>query len=449
MGKYEVTVAEFSKFIESTGYQTQAEKDGKGGHTPQDGKYGPEFTWRTSTSAPAEKCPVVQVSWTDATEFCHWLSGLEGRLYRLPTEVEWEYSCRAGTTTRFSSGDHEDTLEGVANVADASYSASWPDSKRADITVTWDDGYPSVAPVGRFRPNAWSLHDMHGNVWEWCVDWFDAGAYARYKQGDLTPTSSGDDRIVRGGSWSDPRPHLFALRSSNRLHFTPDFRSSAVGFRVVCVGPELSLDSFPTDGTVEEKKRWIVAELRRLNPEFNGQVEFTTDGGSIVEVQMSNLKVTCIAPLSQLKRLRKLTIAGQPENPGRLSDLTPLRGLLLTELNVSYSQVSDLTPLAGMPLTVLCLCGSEVQDLSPLAGMQLTQLNAAGTPIEDFSPLAGMPLHTILIREVPGAYLAPLKDCPLKHVNCAFNPERDAAALRQIETLEILNNGPAKELLGR
>ena len=106
------------------------------------------------------------------------------------------------------------------------------------MTVSWDDGYAAVAPVGRLLANPLGLHDMHGNVWEWCGDWFDADVYKRRKQGNFSPTRSGTDRVVRGGSWFDPRPHLYAVRSANRQHFSADFRSDAVGFRVLCEIPD-------------------------------------------------------------------------------------------------------------------------------------------------------------------------------------------------------------------
>ena len=113
---------------------------------------------------------MVNVSWNDAMAFCKWLSQKEGKTYRLPTEAEWEYACRAGTTTRYYSGDDPETLAKVANVADAAAKAKltrWMGTTKAS------DGYVFTSPVGQFKPNTFSLCDMHGNAWQWCADWYD------------------------------------------------------------------------------------------------------------------------------------------------------------------------------------------------------------------------------------------------------------------------------------
>src|SRR5262249_10455549 len=140
---------------------------------------GARYSWRNPGFAQTDEHPVVNVSWNDAQAFCDWLSQKEGKKYRLPTEAEWEYGCRANTRTRFHGGDEDGTLWQVANAMDRSLGAQWSYNKLKNKevqrrlsdwfeSVTWDDGYPFTAPVGRFRPNAFGLYDMHGNVWEWC-----------------------------------------------------------------------------------------------------------------------------------------------------------------------------------------------------------------------------------------------------------------------------------------
>ena len=132
---------------------------------------------------------MVNVSWNDAVAFCKWLSKKEGKTYRLPTEAEWEYACRAGTTTRYYSGDDPETLAKVGNVADAALKAKFPDWK---YTIKANDGYVFTAPVGKFKPNAFGLYDMHGNAWQWCADWYGADYYATSPLDDPTGPDSGD-----------------------------------------------------------------------------------------------------------------------------------------------------------------------------------------------------------------------------------------------------------------
>ena len=116
---------------------------------------------------------MVNVSWNDAVAFAEWLGKKEGKTYRLPTEAEWEYACRAGTTTRYFCGDDAEALAEVGNVADAMAREKHP-LEGHHRGARWVRLYCSI---GRYRPNAWGLHDMHGNVWEWCWDWYGKDFY--------------------------------------------------------------------------------------------------------------------------------------------------------------------------------------------------------------------------------------------------------------------------------
>jgi formylglycine-generating enzyme len=246
LGKFAVTRDQFRKFVDDTGYKTEAEKDGKGGwgfDETKDGKGGmPQKTsyhWRQTGFEQTDDHPVVNVSWNDAQAYCAWLSRKEGKPYRLPAEAEWEYACRAGTTTRYYSGDEDGSLRLVANIADRSLAAKWdhtglhnPEFKKVLIAwlgeVSWNDGYPFTAPVGKFRPNAWGLYDMHGNVFQWCSDWSED--YRRGAKVDPQGPDHGTSRAVRGGSWLDyPR----YCRSAYRGALEPTDHWHAVGFRVV------------------------------------------------------------------------------------------------------------------------------------------------------------------------------------------------------------------------
>ena len=162
---------------------------------------------------------VVFVDWHDATNFCEWLSKKEGLPYRLPTEAEWEYVCRARTTTHFHTGD---TLppEFHKNIGESWY----PDAGRSR-------GTEEIVPlhVGKTTPNAWGVYDMHGNVEEWCQDWY--GPYESDPQTDPIGRESGLYRVTRGGSHSTL---LCYLRSANRMGAVPEDKHWYIGFRVVC-----------------------------------------------------------------------------------------------------------------------------------------------------------------------------------------------------------------------
>jgi sulfatase modifying factor 1 len=204
LGAYEVTVGQFRKFVADAGYKTDAEKDGKGGYgwTETVGKVEqePKYTWRNPGFAQTDEHPVVNVSWNDAVAFCKWLRQKEGQTYRLPTEAEWEYACRAGTTTWYSCGDDPEMLATVGNVADAT--AKEKLSKLQALSyIAARDGYVFTAPVGRFQPNDFGLYDMHGNVWEYCADRYAAWYYAVSPADDPSGASVGAGRVFRGGGW--------------------------------------------------------------------------------------------------------------------------------------------------------------------------------------------------------------------------------------------------------
>jgi len=162
------------------------------------------------------KYPVDSVSWDDAMDFCRRVSKRSGRSVRLPTEAEWEYACRAGTSTPFNTGR---TLpRGAANVWDWNYP-----SNRAGVSASSG----SVA-VQSFPPNAWGLYDMHGNVWEWCSDRF--GDYSAGEATDPIGPKEGSLRVLHGGSWDDDRRYS---RSAYRRWNVPSSWQYTYGFRAV------------------------------------------------------------------------------------------------------------------------------------------------------------------------------------------------------------------------
>jgi sulfatase modifying factor 1 len=239
-GACEVTNGQFRKFVEATGYKTQAEREevhplgsGGWGFNQAEQKFegrDMKYNWRNPGFAIAEDGPVVDVTWNDAVAFCQWLSEQEGKTYRLPTEAEWEYAARAGTTTRYWSGDDPNSLARIANTADASFFRALPHYYPADKTVAADDGQVLPVKVGSYPPNAFGLFDVHGNVWEWTADWWAEDFYANSPTDDPQGPPSGDKKVRRGGAWhSAPLFTRISFRNYNKV----ESRYPNLGFRVV------------------------------------------------------------------------------------------------------------------------------------------------------------------------------------------------------------------------
>jgi len=202
IGKYEVTNAQFRKF------RPDHDSGGYGGNLLND-----------------DNQPVASVSWYDAVEYAQWLSAKSGRSYRLPTEAEWEYAARGGTTGRNYWGSESSDACRHANGADLTAQSQWP-----DWTITaCNDGYKVAAPVGRFRPNAFGLYDMMGNAWEWTNDLYDAEYYFISPTKNPRGPASGSLRIPRGGGWGNASE---CVRVSDRNGFAPDFSILFLGFRL-------------------------------------------------------------------------------------------------------------------------------------------------------------------------------------------------------------------------
>jgi len=238
MGKHEVTVGQFRKFVEATGYKTNAETGGGGliGALVIEPKISlkSDASWRKPYFEQTDAHPVVCVSWNDAKKFAEWLNASDkskpaGWAYRLPTDAEWEYAARGPMGLFLPWGFESD---GKCSNS-AAKGTGLPNEDKAIA-----DGFPRTAPVGSFSPKGdspFGVCDMAGNVEEWCEDWY--GAYTNGEQTDPTGPASGKDRVVRGGSWAHPWWHQDSFL---RLFPHPaDYRANDTGFRVVLApGPQ-------------------------------------------------------------------------------------------------------------------------------------------------------------------------------------------------------------------
>lgn len=251
LARHEVTVGQFRRFLKKSGYVPESIADGTGGygfnpaydpdHSPRKDAFegrNPRYSWEGPGFAQDERHPVVNVTWNDAQALGAWLSREEGRRYRLPTEAEWEYACRAGAHTHYFHGDTPQGLSAFANLFDARSAREWPRWQR--FALPQDDGHAFTSPVGGYHPNAWGLYDMHGNVWEWTSDWYGADYYSGSPLEDPRGPTEGRAKVRRGGSW-----HTWPLyaRCAFRNWNTPQTRYTLVGMRLVLEAPRDPGDS--------------------------------------------------------------------------------------------------------------------------------------------------------------------------------------------------------------
>ena len=208
IGKFPVTFEDYDRFCEATGREKPS-----------------DWEWGRATR------PVIDVSWEDAVAYCAWLSQQTGARYRLPTEAEWEYACRASSETKYCFGDDERQLEDYA----------WYSNNAGGKTH----------PVGEKQANAWGLYDVHGNVLEWVQDWY--GPYSKAPQHDPSGPESGSGRVIRGGSWISDAEYC---RSAFRGRIDPGDRDDDLGFRLARTGP------WPSDTLTLARQRAVEPSVR-------------------------------------------------------------------------------------------------------------------------------------------------------------------------------------------
>ena len=263
-GLNEVTLGDFRQFVKVTGYQIAPDRDAAGTNATSlrlgnwiENEVSP---WETVGFEQNEHHPVVNITWYDAMAFCRWLSEIEDRTYRLPTEAEWEFACRAGTDTIFNSGNSLWFWEPVENQADQALRPGLVGHK--EDATPWNDGYAFTAPVKSYRPNAFGLFDTHGNVREWTLDWYDEEYYKNSPSTDPLGPEQGQTRTLRGGSWGS---NEYYCRTGRRTARSPGSRNVRNGFRIVCELPENS-----DFGKFDASRSWE-------SEQFQGNVRFDED----------------------------------------------------------------------------------------------------------------------------------------------------------------------------
>jgi sulfatase modifying factor 1 len=231
MGRYAVTRGEFAAFVSDTNYQRvggcltyDKDKDGKYVWTEK-----AERNWRSPGFRQTDRDPAVCVSATDADAYVAWLSRKTGQSYRLPSEAEWEYAARAGTTTARFWGDDRGSACRYANVADLTRMTAGNFVSDPDIFFQCSDGFAFTAPVGSFQPNGFGLYDMLGNAGQWTSDCWNANYSGAPSDGTAWKIGDCGRRVPRGGSWGDgPRD----VRAGMRDHLGVGDRLNDTGFRV-------------------------------------------------------------------------------------------------------------------------------------------------------------------------------------------------------------------------
>lgn len=218
IGVFEVTIQQFRRFIDETGYRTDAEKQHE------------VHCWNDPAFLQTDLHPVDYISWNDAKKFCDWLGkkGTPRYLVRLPGEAEWEYACRAGSKSRFHFGNDPEKFPEFENVFDAAFRKA---EHAEGLGIKGSDGFAYTSPVGTFKPNGFGLYDMQGNVSEWCEDTY--GELSELPvQNNSIQSKPAEVRVKKGGHFS---AQTDICRSAVRDSWYPRLVGGASGFRVAVV----------------------------------------------------------------------------------------------------------------------------------------------------------------------------------------------------------------------
>ncbi len=224
LGVYEVSNREFAEFVRATGFAMRTDCIA---FARREGNWiwHPDASWNNTGREFKDDFPATCIDWYAAKAYVDWLSVKTGKRYRLPTESEFEHALRAGSAATYHFGSDPEQLCRYGNVPDAEFSAVAPDKE----SLSCSDGYWDMAPVGRFEPNAFGIHDMTGNVWEWLADCYENSYANAPVDGSAHQSEHCEARSIRGGSWGYD---LSSLRSADRSDDPPDILYDGIGFRV-------------------------------------------------------------------------------------------------------------------------------------------------------------------------------------------------------------------------
>ena len=223
LAKVPVNRGEFARFVRDTGFSAAGCTQFDGAHFAKNAG----ADWLRPGFPQTDAHPVVCVGWNDARDYIAWLSAKTGRQYRLPSEAEWEYAARSGTITARYWGDGAPDQCRYGNGADQAFARHFPQA--IAVTRNCSDGYVFTAPAGSFKPNAWGLYDMLGNVWQWTADCWNGSHEGAPEDGSARLDGDCARHVLRGGSWTnDPR----ALRAAARVGFDAGDRTDDAGFRL-------------------------------------------------------------------------------------------------------------------------------------------------------------------------------------------------------------------------
>ncbi|HIE95840.1 MAG: SUMF1/EgtB/PvdO family nonheme iron enzyme [Fuerstiella sp.] len=468
LAETEVTVGQFRSFVEDTGYETSAERGDtqmvgweptpadKPLYQSHDFLRNAKFSWKNPGFRQADSHPVVGISWTDAKAFCKWLSNKDAVQYRLPTEAEWEFACRAGTATWFSFGDKaRGVVHRFGNLGNVELERHRKHAAERQWLLNWDsdpeDGHVFTAPVGSYEANPWGLRDMHGNVWEWCEDlWLDT-IYKDYRRprydqpdkvavdpvnSDRPQTPANDFHTIRGGSWFNG--DLIA-RSANRTYWDRQDAACYVGFRLARDAGSNAPTAARNEYEAQQAAiRHIKAAGGKLYSSRGLDLEVRFTGEAFDESALSRLD-----RLRDLQRLqiswRKRGVVLSQAGLDAIASLSGLRSLDFSgAIDPDAVDLSVLTRLQSLqvlkfprvaPLNDAHL--ASLADFESLIEFQCFGTNGGLTDVGISQLKNNRQLETLSVWEnqATGVFLRDFVDCPLKSLSSTRMYNGDATLI--------------------